>query len=72
MIASARQYDANGNPTNTNWSTGLNSRLLSVGTYRYVYLCPCQLAGVNFLRAAGRRLRRGIGRCSFSQRSMAA
>ena len=37
-----------------------------------VYLCPCQLAGIDFCRAGDRRLSHGTGRCSFSHRSIAA
>jgi hypothetical protein len=36
------------------------------------YLCPCQLAGLDFLGSLGRRLSRGTGWCSFSHRATAA
>ena len=54
----------------TGYQTGTGNELLTDGTYNY--LCPCQLAGTNFVWAVWRRLNRGTGRCSFSHRAIAA
>ncbi len=38
----------------------------------YTYLCPCQLAGADFLRPVCRRGSQGTGRFNFAHSSMAA
>ena len=41
-------------------------------TTSYTYLCPCQLAGADFLRSVDRRGSQGTGRFNFAHSSMAA
>jgi hypothetical protein len=38
----------------------------------YDYLCPCQLAGADFVRPVSRLGTQGTGRCNFAHSSMAA
>jgi len=51
---------------------GSGSRPYLVTSIADEYLCPCQLAGADFLRSVGRRGSQGTGRFNFAHSSMAA
>jgi len=64
----AYQYNSHGLLTQTTFAVGSSVQ----ASVEDAYLCPCQLAGTNFVWAVWRRLNRGTGRCSFSHRATAA
>ncbi len=71
----AETIDGLGNVTHYYYDSNLN--LTSVvdpggGVFTYTYLCPCQLAGADFLRPVCRRGSQGTGRFNFAHSSMAA
>ena len=65
-------YDLDGDVSSVTRYAGLNDTSPVVATSSYAYLCPGQVGGADFVRPLGEPGSKGVGRFSFSHKSMAA